>query len=343
MRYRLMFCFAAALFGAAACQPDPAITQNGGLVGESTRNPDGVPTLFLPPTNTPVIVPTAAPTSIPRQVPTEVAAIPIATAQNDNIIVTPTSPPSKTPSITPTQTAIPSTTPTPTITVTATVTATSEQFAFRGQGQSSAAEATAYALNFQQQQARAAEADQQQQVSTGNAFVPSGGFGAPPDNVQISPGSSCTGEPWFFADIAAPTCPVSTVDSTNAAFQRFQYGYMFWLQDNDQIYAIYNTFQSPRWTQHQNVWRDGMPDCQGEDAVNYANVQAWSPIQGFCMIWTQDDRVAERIGYAEDRYEFSYIARYQFGADNSIAIEDNVGSVFYLGPNGTWDLWRPGG
>lgn len=324
----------------AACQPDPTLTQNGRLIAERTLDPDeALPTLFLPPTNTPVIVPTSAPTSVAQAAPTEIEEIQIATAQNDFILITPTLQPSKTPSVTPTQTAEPTITTTPTITVTAPPTATSSQFSFRGEGSSSAAEATAYALNLQQQQQRAAESNQQQTFSSQNAFVPQ----TAPSSFENAPASNCIGgTEWFFAGLSTATCPTGAADSSNAAFQRFQYGYMFWLQDTNQIYALYVTNEPPRWTTHPNLWNDGMEECSGERAASFANVQAWEPIQGFCMAWRQDSRMQARIGYAEDRYEYSYIARYQVGEEDTIAIEDNIGNVFYLGPQGQWDLWRRG-
>ncbi|MEM6284591.1 MAG: hypothetical protein AAF787_20545, partial [Chloroflexota bacterium] len=160
---------------AAACQPDPMMTENGRLVGEQpAEQVAGVPTLFLPPTSTPLIVPTTIP--LPTQLPpTEVAGVSIATAPAESIVVTTTLQPSKTPSITPTQSAVPSQTTTPTITVTTTASPTSQQFSFSGGGQSSAEEATAYAVNLLAQQQRAT---QQAVVSAQNAFVP-----GPPEGV----------------------------------------------------------------------------------------------------------------------------------------------------------------
>jgi hypothetical protein len=63
-------------------------------------------------------------------------------------------------------------------------------------------------------------------------------------------------------------------------------------------------------------------------------------VQGFCLVWTRNNDVAARIGLSEDRYEYSFIARYQFGQNGSLALEDNLGSIFYLSSNGTWDLVR---
>ncbi|MEL6268683.1 MAG: hypothetical protein AAFU54_04085 [Chloroflexota bacterium] len=354
----------------AACQPDPMMTDNGRLVGE--QPPDqggGAPTLFLPPTSTPLIVPTSPPVIVPTQsAPTEVAGVAIATADNQFIVVSPTELPSKTPSVTPTQSAVPSQTTTPTITVTVTSSPTSEQFSFRGGGQSSAQEATAYAVNLQAQQQRAT---QQAVVSAQNAFVPappgdfppppSDGGGAPPpagnagqQNSQapapgggpvvsngaanFQPASVCGANGWFAGDIRVETCPVNGADSSNAAFQRFQYGYMFWLEKTDRVYAFVLSGGAPRWASYPDTWQPTDPECQGEDAVNVADQQAWTPVQGFCSTWTQDGSLRNALGYAEDRYEFSYVARYQAGEGGSIAIEDNVGNVFYGGAGGGWSL-----
>lgn len=319
------------LAGISACQPAPTMTDGGRLIAESTSSTeDALPTLFLPPTRTPVIVPTSAPTQPPA---TEVVAMPIATADNEQAMVT--LPPSKTPTITPTQTSIPTITTTPTVTVTTTPSPTSQQFAFRGAGQSTAAEATAYALNLQSAQQRA---DEQASVSSQNAFVPpSSGGGA---SSGAAPAANCDGTQWFFAGIPTTSCPSSQPESTNAAFQRFQYGYMFWLEKTDQIYVIYNSADMPRWQEFPDEWQDGMSECSQATAVNYADQQGWTPVQGFCLVWMGNQTVADRIGLSEDRFEYSFIARYQLGENGSIALEDNLGSIFFLSSNGTWDLAR---
>jgi hypothetical protein len=314
------------------------MTDNGRLIGERTLSPEeAIPTLFLPPTTTPVIVPTAIPTVNPTGIPTEVAGLPIATAQNNFIVVSPTLLPSKTVTTTPTQSPIPQVTTTPTITVTATATATSQQFSFRGDDrQSSAAEATAYAINLAAQQDRST----QQVISSQNAFVPPAGQPNQQNaGIERRPAAECTEIQWFAQELLVETCPNALPESTNAAFQRFQYGYMFWLEQTDRIYVFFTSVGVPGWADFADPWNDDLQVCRGEQAVNVANQQAWTPVQGFCMVWSNNDNVKSRIGYAEDRFEFSYVARYQIGEEGSIAIEDNLGNVFYTGPSGLWSLF----
>ncbi len=328
---------------AAACQPAPSITDDGRLIAQNATEDteDAVPTLFLPPTNTPVIVPTVQPTAppSPTPAPAESDNIPIATARNDVIVVTPTLLPSKTPTVTQTQTQITTATATATTTLTPTVSPTSEQFSFEGrQGSSNAAEATAYAEWLFANDARATQDNQSGGVSGQNAFVPPSVAQPAESSIAASSPVTCTNISWVFPQLVPVTCPTSTADGTNAAFQRFQYGYMAWLEATDRIYVMYVNSGEPGWRTFTDDWVDGMDECSQSTATNIASQQGWTPIRGFCLVWSRNDDVKNRIGLSEDRFEYSYIARYQLGDEDSIAFEDNLGNFFYLTPNGKWQI-----
>jgi hypothetical protein len=340
MRYPVTAGFVLLVLVTAACQPTPTITDDGRLIADNatTAVEAAVPTLFLPPTNTPVIVPTTQPTvpPSPTRAPAESDNVPIATARSDAIVVTPTLLPSKTPTVTPTQTIAATVTATATTTLTPQPSPTSEQFAFEGrQGSSTAAEATAYAEWLVASGGRATQQGTGG-VSGQNAFVP-------PSNAQPAESSAsqspvtCSGVNWAF-DVIPVTCPTAPADGTNAAFQRFQYGYMAWLEATDRIYVMYVNSGDPGWRTFTDDWVDGMDECSQGTAVNVASEQGWTPIRGFCLVWSRNADVKNRIGLSEDRYEYSYIARYQLGEDDSIAFEDNLGNFFYLTPGGKWQI-----
>lgn len=98
----------------AACDSREGPRTGPLLVGEVTLPPatDLLPTRYLSPTPVPVGI-----------TPEQVSPLEQITVEADFVIVTPTLPPSKTPTLTPTQSATPTLTRTPTVTVTATATA----------------------------------------------------------------------------------------------------------------------------------------------------------------------------------------------------------------------------
>jgi len=324
MRLRISFVLLFPLLAAiTACSPDASLTGEGPrLVGEreiaGQRDPNAVPTLFVLPTLTPVLPPTDAP-------PTEAPAQPIATADSpDFVLVTPTLQPSKTPTVTPTQTQIPTITLTPTTTVTAAATATDDQFVFNGAGGSSFAEATAIA-----QQAR---------------------FGANPfDNPPPPPSDNgvaaaqCDGNPWWIsADAyAPPACPQEQPITGHGVFQRFENGYMIWLEHNDKIYVMYQTAEQPRW----QIFDD--PYIEGEPELDYSWIakerqppQTYQPRRGFGEVWRNFDDARFRIGWAVQEWETIYTPRHQRGVDGSVTIEHPDGGFFYLAPRGAeWYLY----
>ncbi|MEM6529385.1 MAG: hypothetical protein AAF653_13900, partial [Chloroflexota bacterium] len=108
---------------------------------------------------------------------------------------------------------------------------------------------------------------------------------------------------------------------SSAAFQRFEYGAMFWLEDTRQVYAFVLSGAPPRWTSYPAVWQPTNPGCTAD-----------------CSTWTQDNRLRLALGEPVDRYGISYVANYQIGQGGSIAIADTTGSVYYGGSSGLWSL-----
>lgn len=320
MKWIRVTLFAFLTVSVAACASDAAFVDGPRLVDERTLEPpaaEALPTLFTLPTETPLIAPTATQTALP--VATEVDGVAIATAEQGAAApATPTLQPSKTPTVTPTHTIQPTTTTTPTTTVTASPTV-DEQFTFGGEGQTSNADATRIA----------------QIGSTGGnplVYAPQ----------QQLPAANCTSTQWFYTQFAPPDCPVEQPITGSGVFQRFEYGYMIWLEHNDKIYIMYNTAESPRW----QIFDD--PYVEGAEELDYAwhtyeqqPPQTWQPRRGFGEVWRNFDPVRFRIGWTVQQWETIYTPRYQRGADGTVSIEDPSGGVFYLLPRGSdWQLHR---
>jgi hypothetical protein len=323
---RIHFLWILLIVGLAACQPSPAFEGDGPRLLEErplATSAASLPTVFQLPSDTPVLAVTAA--------STEVADDPIATAppQGDNrIFVTPTQPPSKTPTVTPSQTTEPTITQTSTITRTPSVTPpppTNDQFAFTGQGQTNNSLATAVAQG----------AGQSAQPPPDNPFLV-------PQGQQNVVAANCTGNPWWFDSFGPPACPSEQPVTGSGVFQRFENGYMVWLEHNDKIYVMYDTAETPRW----QIFDD--PYIEGDPELDYAwftyerqPPQSYQPRRGFGEVWRQYDAVRFRIGWAIQEWETVYVPRYQRGEDGSITIEHPDGGLFYLAPRGaSWSLYR---
>lgn len=315
MKRAVFALFLVLILTVAACQPTD-FTDGPRLLDERTLepNPDSIPTLFVLPTDTPLLQPTR--TTAP---PTEVVGVAIATAdQNEVVLVTPTVQPSKTSTVTPTITQQPSQTTTPTVTVTASATV-NNQFSFSGEGQTTNVEATRIA----------------QQAATGNnPFVEVPTVSRPPAN--------CTSTQWFYTQFAPPDCPVEQPITGSGVFQRFEYGYMVWLEHNDKIYVMYNTANQPRWQIFDDPYQEGAPELDyAWHTYEQQPPQTWQPRRGFGEVWRNFDTVRFRIGWTVQEWETIYTPRYQRGADGTISIEAPDGGVFYLLPRGTdWQLYR---
>lgn len=315
---------------ATACRPVPSNIQ--------ADTAAQLPTVMVLPTETAVIIPTSVGTDVPILLATDAPAanpvatesieeVPIATAlQMDLATSTPTLLPSKTPTVTPTETLIPTITNTPTITATATLTPTSDQFVFDGPGQSSSSEATAIAEGFTGEQ---------------NPFLNINPQGL--NNPSSSaPSTQCAGTPWFF-NATLPGCPIEGPTTGIGVFQRFETGYMIWLESNDRIYVMYNTAEQPRWQMFDDPYVEGAPERDNAwHTKEQQPPQTWQPRRGFGEVWRQYSDVRFRIGWAVQEWETIYSPRYQLGEDGGISIEGPSGGVFYLEPRGSeWYLFRP--
>ena len=84
-------------------------------------------------------------------------------------------------------------------------------------------------------------------------------------------------------------CSADSAHTVQIAEEPFQKGVMFWRQDNDQIYAL---FDSDGWGVYTNTWREGDPDksCSSETPI--------TPVRGFGKVWCTASGVRSALGNA---------------------------------------------
>ena len=113
---------------------------------------------------------------------------------------------------------------------------------------------------------------------------------------------------------------------TNAAEQRFERGRMYWREDNDMIYAAFNT---GRYESHKDVWVDGQFDYTC--GPNYTPP---TPIRGFGKIWCTYQNVRNSLGPALAGEYGLTVTIQNFEHGSMMRVEDRT-NVFYS--SGAWE------
>lgn len=93
-----------------------------------------------------------------------------------------------------------------------------------------------------------------------------------------------------------PTPPPPTYTTTRAAFFPFERGYMFWLEDVDQIYVMAYGSSELEGTLsiYQDIWQEGMPET---DPSIVPPGGFFQPDRGFGEIWRTQPGVRETLGW----------------------------------------------
>lgn len=111
------------------------------------------------------------------------------------------------------------------------------------------------------------------------------------------------------------------------AMQTFDGGVMFWREDSDDIYALFN---SGGWARFDDVWREGDAEftCGGPDSPP-------TPKRGFGRIWCDHNSVRNGLGNARDA-EWGQAGATQDFERGSIVVAPNGRTYTLFGDNGTW-------
>jgi hypothetical protein len=147
---------------------------------------------------------------------------------------------------------------------------------------------------------------------------------------------------WFF-EPAPDICPAEPPLVSDGAHQPFQHGVMLWSQAEDRIYVLFDDGRNPEWLAYQDHFDEGEdpssdPTLKPPDGFH-------QPVRGFGMVWREEDRVRERLGWGTAR-EIGYqiaIQRTSYIKYNSIYIRALNGGVWRLGPeHSDWE-WLTAG
>ena len=87
-------------------------------------------------------------------------------------------------------------------------------------------------------------------------------------------------------------CPTQPEGGVWMAEQTFDGGYMFWRQDQDRIYALFN---DGTWQQFTNAWHEGDPET---DPSIVPPAGKYQPRRGFGKLWRDNAVVRTQLGWA---------------------------------------------
>jgi hypothetical protein len=135
---------------------------------------------------------------------------------------------------------------------------------------------------------------------------------------------------WFFSP-PSEICPTAPIVSA-AAEQHFERGTMIWIEEMDRIYILYaDDIHSPKWESFIDEWDESQPDRDPELTPPDGLLQ---PVRGFGLVWRQNPRVRDRLGWAIDQETgFETIVQHTtLFKYNSTYIRALDGNVWYLGP-----------
>jgi len=142
---------------------------------------------------------------------------------------------------------------------------------------------------------------------------------------------------WFFLGPDMEHCPVAEPTVSQAVFQYFEHGMMIWVEQQDAIYVLYNSFEQPAWEVYPDEFEEWMPETDS-DWTPAPFPYTFQPRRGFGTLWRANVAVRERIGWAVDRFEWPFSSNIQTAEDGTIYIEGSEGGLVVLSPN--QDDWR---
>ncbi len=113
-------------------------------------------------------------------------------------------------------------------------------------------------------------------------------------------------ETWFFTPAPA-SCPSAPPQSSLQVEQRFEGGFMIWVQVTGEIIVFFSGEESPRWLQVPDEFQDGAPE---RDEAIIPPGGRFQPVRGFGLAWRTVPNVRERLGWAIET-EISYDGTFQ--------------------------------
>lgn len=121
-------------------------------------------------------------------------------------------------------------------------------------------------------------------------------------------------------------CPTTNLRDISMAQETFVKGRMFWRQDNDRIYAVYN---NGTWASYADIWAESNPtfSCGTQQTPP-------TPQRGFGKIWCANSAVQQGLGNATDLEWATYGEIQEFVNGMIWRVGGNTTIVFYY--NSSW-------
>jgi serine/threonine-protein kinase len=125
-------------------------------------------------------------------------------------------------------------------------------------------------------------------------------------------------------------CSFNQPHTTLMAEQTFERGRMFWRDDRDSLYVLYD---SGAWSAFPNDWRNGDPIYSCPATAPESSPP--TPLRGFGRTWCSFSEVRDGLGWATDG-ERGYDGTAQDFASGSV-FRNDFGVTFVLYGDGTWE------
>jgi hypothetical protein len=137
----------------------------------------------------------------------------------------------------------------------------------------------------------------------------------------------------WLSDAGKFGCPTQPAMRENWGWQPFEHGTAYWRRDTRQvIIALSNGVMLP----FEDRWQEGIPD-QACEAT--APDGLWQPIRGFGLVWCEQPRVREGLGWAT-LPEATFLSTFQLFGHGVLFAEQDKG-VIWLDNGGTWVQVQP--
>jgi hypothetical protein len=154
----------------------------------------------------------------------------------------------------------------------------------------------------------------------------------------VTLGLAC-GETWFFAaegtdeaDGEVDACPDGPESTSQAVYQPFEKGRMFWIGETGEIITLFNDGDEPAWL----AVTDTGPEPDPADQVEEPPQGLIRPLRGFGAVWTNNADVQARLGWATAP-ESPFDTTIQRG-EGQIALTGPAGEAIVLLPDG--EAWE---
>jgi hypothetical protein len=135
---------------------------------------------------------------------------------------------------------------------------------------------------------------------------------------------------WFF-EHAPEICPAAPASSSAAAVQHFERGIMIWVEEEGQIYILYDDVNSPGWNRYVDQWN--ATELEMDPAMTPPD-GLFQPIRGFGLVWREESGVRDRLGWAieqESGFE-TIVQRTSYAKYNETYILASDGEIWRLHP-----------